>query len=66
MLLEFQNKTNIEIMLSVQLSPEENCPRLESGFGSRLRLVLELGVNQTIVPEENSHPVRVRVWIGLF
>ena len=64
MLLEFQNKTNIEIM--------DNCPRrkiaprLELGFGSRLRLVLELGVNQTIVPEKNSHPVRVRVWIGLF
>ena len=26
MLLDFQNKTNIEIMVSEQLYPEENCP----------------------------------------
>ena len=31
------------------------------GFGSTSGLVLELGDNQTIAPEENCPPVRVRV-----
>ena len=30
--------------------------RLGLGFGSRLRLVLGLGVNQAIAPDENSPP----------
>ena len=40
-----------------------NAPRLELGFGSRLGLVLGLGCNQTIAPEENCPPVRVRGWV---
>ena len=33
------------------------------GFGSRLGLILGLGGNQTIAPEENYSPVRFRVWV---
>ena len=50
----------------------DNCPprkivlRLGLGFGSRLGLVLELGANQTIAPEENYPLVRVRVWVVIF
>ena len=36
-------------------------PRLGLGFQSRLRLVLGLGGNQTIAPEENCS--LVRVWV---
>ena len=50
--------------VSGQLPPEENCPpRLGLGFGSRLGLILGLGSNQTIAPEENYSPVRFRVWV---
>ena len=38
-------------------------PQLGLGFGSRLGLVLELGVNQTIAPKENSPTVGVSVWV---
>ena len=37
-------------------------PRLGLGFESKLGLVLGFGGNQTIVPEENCPPVRVRGW----
>ena len=50
-------------MVSGQLPPEENCPRLGLRFGSRPGLVLGLGDNQTIAPEENCLPFRVRVWL---
>ena len=36
-------------------------PRLGLGFGSRSGLVLVLMGNQTIAPEENCPPVRVRI-----
>ena len=51
------------ISASGQLSPEENCPRLELRFGSRLGLVLKLGGNQTIIilNENYPPPVRIRV-----
>ena len=32
-----------------QLPPEENCPLLELGFGSRLRLVLGLGATRQLL-----------------
>ena len=35
------------------IAPEENCPRLELGFRSRLGLVLGLGDNHKIAPEKN-------------
>ena len=47
----------------------DNCPPLKIslqfrlGFGSRSGLVLGLGGNQTIAPEENCPPVKVRVWL---
>ena len=51
-------------LVSGQLPPKENCPpRLGLGFGSRLGLILGLGGNQTIAPEENYSPVRFRVWV---
>ena len=40
------------------MAPEEIAPRLGLGFGSSEG-------NQTIVPEENSSPVRVRVWLRI-
>ena len=42
------------LTVSGQFPPEENhpSPRLGLGFGSRLGLVLGLGGNQTIAPEE--------------
>ena len=45
------------------ITPEENCPQLGLGFGSRLGKVLGMGSNQTIAPEENYPPVRVRGWV---
>ena len=47
----------------------DNCPprkinlRLGLGFGSRSGLILGLGGNQTIAPDENCPSVRVRVWL---
>ena len=42
----------------------DNCPpRLGLECESRSGLVLGFGVNQTIAPEKNSPPVRVRVWL---
>ena len=49
-------------MVSGQLTPEESCPRLGLGFGSRSGLVLGLG-DQTISPYENCPPILVRVWV---
>ena len=43
--------------------PGKIAPRLVLGFVSRSGLVLMLGGNQTITPEENCRPVRVRVWV---
>ena len=43
---------NVLLSVSGQLTPEEDFPRLGLGFGSRLELVLGLGVNQTVAPEE--------------
>ena len=40
--------------VSGQLPSEENCPQLGLGFGSGLGLVLGLGSNQIIAPEERS------------
>ena len=48
-------------MVSGQLTPRKIAPRLRLGFGSRLGLVLGLEEKQTIAPEENCPPVRVRV-----
>ena len=48
-------------MVSGQLTPRQIAPRLRLGFGSRLGLVLGLEEKQTIAPEENCPPVRVRV-----
>ena len=39
--------------------PEENYPLLGLRFGSRLRLVLGVGGNQAIAPEENCPLVKV-------
>ena len=49
--------------LSGQWPPRKIDPRLGLGFGSRLGLVLGLGVNQTISTKENSPPVRIRVGV---
>ena len=38
MLLEFQNKTNIEIMVSEQLSPKENCPLVRIGVWVKVKV----------------------------
>ena len=38
-------------------------PRLELVFGSRLGLVLGLGLNQAIAPKEKCPLVRVRGWV---
>ena len=43
--------------------PEENCPRLGLGFGSRLGSDLGLGGNQKIAPEQNRSLAGVRVWV---
>ena len=51
--------------VSGQLTPEEDFPRLGLGFGSRLELVLGLGVSQTIAPEENSPQLRLGFGLGL-
>ena len=42
----------------------DNCPppRLGLVFGSRSGLVLGLGGDKTIAPEENCPPGRVRIW----
>ena len=48
--------SRMRILVSGQLPPspppEENCPRLGLEFWSRLGLILGLGGNQTIAPEE--------------
>ena len=49
--------------VSGQLPPWKIAPWLGLGFGSRLGLVLGLGVNQTTALQENSPPVRVRTWV---
>ena len=51
--------------VSGQLTPEEDFPRLGVGFGSRLELVLGLGVSQTIAPAENSPQLRLGFGLGL-
>ena len=45
------------------IDPEENCPPVRDGFGSKLWLVLWLEGNQTIAREENCPLVRVRGWV---
>ena len=52
-------------MMPENCPPRKTAPRLELGFESRLGLVLGLGGNQTIVPEENYPLVRVRVIFGV-
>ena len=47
----------------LSLPPRKIVSRLGLGFGSKPRLVLGLGGNQTIVPERNCLQVRVRVWL---
>ena len=49
------------------IAPDENppLPRLVSGLGSRLGLVLGLGGNQTIASEENCPLVGVRISFGV-
>ena len=47
------------------LPPRKTAPRLGLWFWSRLGLVLGLGGNQTIAPEENFPLVRVTVWVML-
>ena len=51
--------------VSGQLPPRKIVPRLELGFQSRIGLVLGLGQNQTIAPEDNYALVRVRVWVRI-
>ena len=46
-------------------SPKKIAPRLGLGFRSRLGLVLGLGSNQIIAPEQNCPLVRVRVWVRI-
>ena len=42
----------------------ENCPPVSVWVCLKVTgLVLMLGGNQTITPEENCRPVRVRVWV---
>ena len=62
---------NLNYTVTIILEPYlDNCPprkiapRLGLGLGSRLGLVLGLGVSQTIDPKENSPPpVMVSVWV---
>ena len=42
---------------------EENCPRLGLRSESKSWLALGLGRNQTIAPEDNCPPVRVKDWL---
>ena len=51
--------------VSGQLPPRKIVPRLELGFQSRIGLVLGLGQNQAIAPEDNYPLVRVRVWVRI-
>ena len=59
--------SNLIIVLIIWYSdnwpPKWIAPRLGLGFESRLGLVLGLGDNQTIAPEENCPLFRVRVWV---
>ena len=46
-------------------TPRKIAPRLGLGFGSRLGLVLGLGGNQTIAPEENCPRLGLGFGLGL-
>ena len=61
----FKGYVKIVKMVSGQLPPEENCPRLGLGFGSRSRLVLGLGGNQAIAPEEDCPRLGLGFGLGL-
>ena len=44
------------IKVSGQLPPEENCPRLGLGFGSKSGLVSELGATRQLPPMKIATP----------
>ena len=52
MLLEFQNKTNIEIMVSGQLSPEENCPPVRIRVWVKVKVSFRVGGEPDNCPRE--------------
>ena len=52
-------------VVSRQLPPKENCPRLGLGFWARLGLVLGLGGNNTIALEKNCPLLRLGFGLGL-
>ena len=51
--------------VSGQLPPEDYCPRLELGFGSRSVSVLVLGATRQLPPRKIAPAARVRVWLGV-
>ena len=56
MLLEFQNKTNIEIMVSGQLPPEENCPAVRIGVWIKVKVSFRVGGKPDNCPREKQPP----------
>ena len=51
--------------VSGQLPPEDYCPRLELGFGSRSGSVLVLEATRQLPPRKIAPAARVRVWLGV-
>ena len=45
------------------MPPKENCPQVWVGVRVKVRVTLKVGDNQTIAPEKNCPPVKVRVWV---
>ena len=56
MQLEFQNKTNIEIMVSGQLPPEENCPAVRIGVWVKVKVSFRVGGKPDNCPREKQPP----------
>ena len=52
-------------LVSGQLPPEENCPRLGLGFGSRSELVLGLGATRQLAPRKIALQLELGLGLGL-
>ena len=56
---------DINILVSGQLPPEENCPPVRVGVSVKFRVSYRVGGKQTIASEDNSPMIRVRVSFGV-
>ena len=56
---------DINILVSGQLAPEENCPPVRVGVSVKFRVSYRVGGKQTITSEDNSPMIRVRVSFGV-